>query len=262
MLVPFMKWGRPLLYLKETYTIQHNSENECSAFFKEYYVPVQIKNGAKLIGSWLTSQKNVFIIIWEYPSYEEYEKITKRVLQDQMYKKMEQQLQKAARHFLDKHTEELYSLGSFGPVKHQISVSGYITNENEETLLVKTYWRDDTWELPGGSVDEGETLDKALSREILEETGIVVKLYGVSGVYSNGNTISIVFQGKCIGGKLATSNETKEVQFVKLNPANVSHYIKRAKFVQRVLDGMSGTYAPYESFKIRPYELIERFQGK
>lgn len=257
-----MKRGRPLLYLKETYTIHPNTENECSEFFKEYYVPVHLKNGAILIGCWLTGQKNEFIIIWAYPSYQEYESITKRVLQDQMYQQMKEQLQKVAKHFLDKKTEELHSLGAIVPAKQQVSVSGYITNENEETLLVKTYWRDDTWELPGGGVDEGETLDRALYREIFEETGIVVKLIGVTGVYSNGNTISIVFRGKCIGGNLTTSNETKEVQFVKLNPTNVSHYIKRGKFVPRVLDGMNGMYAPYESFKIRPYELIERFQGK
>lgn len=30
--------------------------------------------------------------------------------------------------------------------KHIIAVSALVTNENNETLLVKTHWRSDTWE--------------------------------------------------------------------------------------------------------------------
>ena len=39
--------------------------------------------------------------------------------------------------------------------KHIIAVSPYVTNENGEA--------------PGGQVEEGEPLDKAVGREILEE---------------------------------------------------------------------------------------------
>ncbi|BAC13191.1 hypothetical protein [Oceanobacillus iheyensis HTE831] len=51
--------------------------------------------------------------------------------------------------------------------KHIIAVSANVTNEKGETLLVKTHWRSDTWETPGGQVEEGEPLDKAVEREIL-----------------------------------------------------------------------------------------------
>ncbi|MCM3768503.1 NUDIX domain-containing protein [Neobacillus niacini] len=250
-----------MFYLRETYRLHPDNESKYSELFKEYYFPVHIKSGARLIGSWVTEQGDEFMIIWEYSSYEEYEKIEQRLTRDKMYAQMKKQFQKAAKDFLVKRTDTLNSLGAFMPAKHNVSVSGYITNENGETLLVKTYWRADTWELPGGGVDDGETLDRALCREILEETGIEVKLFGITGIYSNGNTISIVFLGEARGGKLTTSNETKEVQFVNLNHANVSHYIKRGKFIPRVLDAMNGKFAPYEAFKIRPYELIERLEG-
>lgn len=48
-------------------------------------------------------------------------------------------------------------------------------------LLTKVHWRADTWELPGGQVEEGEALDQAVCREIKEETGLTVKPIGITG---------------------------------------------------------------------------------
>lgn len=42
------------------------------------------------------------------------------------------------------------------PPKHTVSVSALLMNEQNEVLLVRTHWRGDTWEMPGGNVDEGE----------------------------------------------------------------------------------------------------------
>ena len=50
--------------------------------------------------------------------------------------------------------------------KHIVAVAGYLTNEKDEVLLAKVHWRSDTWELPGGQVEEGEALDQAICREI------------------------------------------------------------------------------------------------
>lgn len=60
--------------------------------------------------------------------------------------------------------------------KHIIAVSAYVLNDKGEALLVKTHWRADTWEPPGGQVEEGKPLDAAVFREVLEETELSSRL--------------------------------------------------------------------------------------
>ncbi|AZU62889.1 NUDIX domain-containing protein [Neobacillus mesonae] len=250
-----------MIYLREEYRMNPAKIKEFNQLFHDYVLPLKIKSGARLIGSWVTDDNNEITVIWEYPNREEYIKIEQRVKKDKMYQQLQIQPQKSGSLYSEYRKSFLTSNCSYTIPKQIVTVSGYITNEAKETLLVKTQWRSDTWELPGGGVDEGETLDQALIREILEETGIRVKLFGVSGVYSNGNTVTIVFLGKAAGGELTTSVETTEVSFVKINETNLSQYIKRGKFIPRVKDAMKGYCVPYEAFKVRPYQLLERFKG-
>ncbi|MCH1625468.1 NUDIX hydrolase [Ferdinandcohnia quinoae] len=246
-----------MIYKKITYRINPQNVSEIIHYLNEIIIPSNIKNGAKLVGQWVTDSHNDVISIWEYPNQSEFLKIEERVKNDDLYLKAP--LDEPP---LIEYLEEfMYTTSKYDFPMHSVTVSGYITNEKDETLLVKTFWRSDTWELPGGGVDEGETLDRALYREILEETGIHVKLDGVTGVYSNGSTIAIVFKGKYKSGNVKTSSETKDVQFVKIDQANFTNYITRGKFKPRVLDAMNGRCVPYEAFKVRPYRLLNRFDN-
>ncbi len=245
-----------MLYKRITYRVEPNQASQCARFLNDHFIQIQIKNGAKLIGQWQNESNEEMMSIWEYPNMDEYLKIEKRV------QKEKQKLEEFQKRYLDCEEDFLSSTGTYEFPKHTVNVSGFITNQNQETLLVKTYWRSDTWELPGGVVNEGETLDMALCREIFEETGVQVSIHGVSGVYSNGSVVSIVFRGEYIGGSLTTSKETKEVAFVNLDESNVDEYIKRPKFKPRVLDALKGDYVPYEAFKVRPYELLARYEGE
>jgi 8-oxo-dGTP diphosphatase len=61
---------------------------------------------------------------------------------------------------------------------------GAVVFRGERVLLVRRGQEParDSWSLPGGLVELGETLEAAIQRELAEETGISVNLLGISAV--------------------------------------------------------------------------------
>ncbi|MEC0259668.1 NUDIX hydrolase [Paenibacillus lautus] len=57
----------------------------------------------------------------------------------------------------------------------QVRVTGILI-EDERILLVKQVSSERGWSLPGGRVEQGETLEEAMVREMEEETGLITKV--------------------------------------------------------------------------------------
>jgi ADP-ribose pyrophosphatase YjhB (NUDIX family) len=72
-----------------------------------------------------------------------------------------------------------------------------------DVLLVK---REDaeTWTVPGGAIEDGESLATAAAREVLEESGIEARLTSLVGLYSRPgfSRHMVVFAGEAVGGEL------------------------------------------------------------
>jgi 8-oxo-dGTP diphosphatase len=82
--------------------------------------------------------------------------------------------------------------------------------DDERVLLA--HRRDiDWWNLPGGGMEIGETVEEATCREVREETGLEVQVEWLVGVYSKPQKQEVVltFRCKVIGGELQATEESR-----------------------------------------------------
>jgi len=62
-------------------------------------------------------------------------------------------------------------------IKHpRVVVAGLIINQKGEILLCKSYKWSNLWIVPGGHIEYGETIEKAIKREVKEEVGLDIKI--------------------------------------------------------------------------------------
>ena len=117
---------------------------------------------------------------------------------------------------------------------HIVAVGALVVNKHGQVLMLKSPRYGD-WEFPGGQVEESETLTHALEREVLEETGITVKVKSLVGIYSNTRKPSIVnmdFICEYVSGESRTSEESSHVEWV--NRDEVLSRIKRDAIYKRM----------------------------
>ncbi|TES92172.1 MAG: NUDIX hydrolase [Candidatus Cloacimonadota bacterium] len=78
------------------------------------------------------------------------------------------------------------------------------------------------WALPGGFVDEGETVEDAVRREVREETNLSLENLKQFHIYSDhrrdprGHTVSVVFTANGIG-ELKAQDDAKEIGLFREN---------------------------------------------
>ena len=97
--------------------------------------------------------------------------------------------------------------------QHSVSVAGVVVNDDGEVLVIRR--RDNGhWEPPGGVLELGETFEEGVRREVLEETGVLVRVDRLTGVYKNmkRGVVALVF--RCTPKPAAPPSPTKLARFV------------------------------------------------
>jgi 8-oxo-dGTP diphosphatase len=84
-------------------------------------------------------------------------------------------------------------------------VDAIVSPRPGSVVLVERRFPPQGWALPGGFVDEGETVEAAVRRELREETGLTLHDVALFGVYSDptrdprGHTVSVVYTATASG---------------------------------------------------------------
>ncbi|HMD90617.1 MAG TPA: NUDIX domain-containing protein [Anaerolineaceae bacterium] len=109
---------------------------------------------------------------------------------------------------------------------YSIGVGGVVIH-NGEVLLVRRIRGEDLgeWAIPGGFVEKNEKADKAIIREVLEETGVKARVKGLiairNRIYKDENSIYLMFLLETDIEELkAQKSEVDKVGFFNLSQVN------------------------------------------
>jgi len=104
-----------------------------------------------------------------------------------------------------------------GNPKFVIGTAALILNEQSELLLFKHSYRKDTpWGFPGGYLKKGENPDEAIQREIMEESGLRIRILKLLEVIVSADTprLEVLYLAELEGEKrFAPSQEVEAMKF-------------------------------------------------
>jgi 8-oxo-dGTP diphosphatase len=104
-------------------------------------------------------------------------------------------------------------------LKFQSVIGILFSKDLKKVLLIKR--RDvPVWVLPGGGIEKDESIEEAVIREVLEETGFSVRIQKKVGEYTPINKLSRfthLFQCEILRGDPTIGSETKQIKFFSID---------------------------------------------
>ena len=122
-----------------------------------------------------------------------------------------------------------------------LTMRGIIKNDNDEILILKRHPKSrtdpDTWELPGGKVENGEFFDDALVREIKEETNLDAKVgdlaIAIQHDYPYKRTVQMIMYLDDVKGEFKISDEHTDGKYASIDEIRT---LKLSSCLEKVLE--------------------------
>ena len=131
-----------------------------------------------------------------------------------------------------------------------VGSSAQILDSSGKKVLLTKRGDNGRWCLPGGQLDSGESVAETCAREVLEETGLMVQVGQLIGVYSNPNMllsyddqhqyqiVSFHFLVTVTGGELGLSNEITDFGYFSQDEISTMDLMEHHQL--RIADAFAG----------------------
>ncbi len=146
-----------------------------------------------------------------------------------------------------------------------VSVKGIIRRSDGKILIVKRNSQDNflpgIWETVGGGVKEKDSPQKALEREIMEETGLTVKIREPFNVFTFENEkqefkIGITFVCDYLDGKIKLSSEHSDFKWI--DSRDIKQYDSTPSLYEEIVTYSNKYNNSYERFAVSQKAVIIR----